>query len=104
MQVKLSTNSLDKPAEVESTMARAGFTDIHVVAEEKEFVYADEEEWWSVGWSHGARAGRERLEPDVLARYRADIFARLQALKRANAIPSLFSVLYALARKPASPP
>ena len=35
-------------------------------------------------WSLSARAGLERLEPGRLAELKADVFARMQALRQAD--------------------
>jgi hypothetical protein len=36
-------------------LADAGFVDIQSVPLEIEAIYADEQEWWSAKWTHGAR-------------------------------------------------
>jgi hypothetical protein len=84
-------------------MTATGFTHIEVASEAREFVYADEEEFWSTLWSHGARARLEKLEKatglEGLLRFKADVFERLQANKQADGIHQLFPVLFTLASK-----
>jgi SAM-dependent methyltransferase len=82
--VKLSSQSFDRPEALVGPFSRAGFTQIRTVPRELDVVYGTEEEWWAMQWSISGRAGLERLEPDRLARLKTDVFARMQALRRAD--------------------
>jgi len=46
--------ALDTPQTLEAKLAAAGFSDVRILREDKEFLFRDEEEWWSVmgraGW------------------------------------------------------
>jgi ubiquinone/menaquinone biosynthesis C-methylase UbiE len=94
----------DKPEGLEALMTATGFTRIQVTLEAREFVYADEEEFWSKQWSLGSRAKLEKIEeargPEGLLRLQADVFEGLQALKQADGIHQLFPVLFTLASRP----
>lgn len=94
----------DKPEGLKLIMSTAGFTNAQVISETAEFVYADEEEFWSTLWSHGLRGSLERIEkttgPDGLRRFKANVFERLQAIKQTDGIHQLFPVLFTLAIKP----
>ncbi len=98
--VQLSTQDLDKPLEIEATIRRAGFVDIQVIAEEAEFVYKDEDEWWATRWSHGARASLERMGPKTIEKCKADLFARMQPLKQPDGFHVLLRVFYVIGSKP----
>ena len=93
-----------RPEGLEAIMNSAGFTNIQVVSESAEFIYADEEEWWSALWSHGARADLEAIEKktgvDGLERFKADVLERLRTIKQADGIHQSFPVLFAFALKP----
>jgi hypothetical protein len=94
----------DRPEGLEVMMKTAGFTDVQVVSETAEFVYANEEMWWSALWSHGMRASVEKVEEatgsDGLDRFKADVFERLSFIKQADGIHQFFPALFALALKP----
>jgi SAM-dependent methyltransferase len=82
--VKLSSQSLHEPGDLLDRFSRAGFAQVRIIPRELDMVYVNEEEWWSMQWSLSGRAGLERLEPGQLERFRADVFERMQALRRAG--------------------
>jgi SAM-dependent methyltransferase len=96
----------DTPAGLEAILQAAGFTEIRVVAEDTEFVYATKDEFWSSLWSHGMRAQLERIEqmkgPDGLQRFKREVFSRADAVQQSDGIHQQFPVLYALAAKAAN--
>lgn len=102
LPVKLMTQLLDKPDELEASLKQAAFTDIQVVAEEMDVVYPDEEAWWTMKWSVAERATLEQMAPAVLEKFKAEVFSRLQALKQPDGFHELDQVLYTLATKPSS--
>ncbi len=89
---------------LEEIMNAADFTDIQVVSEACEFIYADEEEWWSTLWSHGMRRGLERLErakgSQGLRSFKADALEMIQGMKQVDGIHDFIPVLFTLATKP----
>jgi O-methyltransferase / aklanonic acid methyltransferase len=92
------------PEGLEAILTSAGFVDIKVVSESREFIYADEEEWWSTLWSHGMRARLETIEKKIgkagLERFKTDAFEKLRTIKQADGIYQNFIVLFGLAFKP----
>lgn len=95
---------LDEPEQLVQVMKAAGFADVRVVSEAAEFVYADEEVWWSSLWSHGMREELEAVEeatgPEGLARFRAAVLEGARAIKRSDGIHQVFPVLFTVAIKP----
>ncbi len=95
----------NKPEGLIAILSKAGFVDVHVSADEADFVYGSEEEWWQTQWSHGARGGLEAIErkggAELLERFRSEAFERLRAIKQADGIHELFRALFAVASKPA---
>lgn len=81
-------------------LRRSGFVDVQLRTEEAEFVFRDEDEWWSWQWSHWRRDLLERMEPQVLASFKEEIFARLRSLREPEGIRSRNSTFLALATKP----
>jgi len=101
LKVELTSHKLDERSACAEVFRAAGFADVRVVAEQAEYVYANEDEWWKTHWSHGYRAVLERVPPDALDRYKAEIFAGLQAHKGPSGIREGFAVLFTTGRKPA---
>jgi ubiquinone/menaquinone biosynthesis C-methylase UbiE len=89
---------------LKAILSSAGFVEVDVVAESKEFFYSDEEEWWSSAWSHGFREALEAIEKkkgqEGLKEFQAEAFRGLQNMKQPGGIPQLYSVLFGLASKP----
>jgi ubiquinone/menaquinone biosynthesis C-methylase UbiE len=94
------TEELDKPADLQTALNQAGFIDIQVVAEEYDSLYVDEAEWWSRLWASGDRMGLESLDPDILRKFQADAFEKIQALKQLDGIHRPYHVLFSLGKKP----
>ncbi|MFQ5904320.1 MAG: class I SAM-dependent methyltransferase [Candidatus Binatia bacterium] len=75
---------LRRPAEVESVLRKSGFEPVDVWADEAEFTFKSEAEWWEDLWSSGPRAGLEQLDSDTRARFQREAFERLQGLRGPN--------------------
>jgi ubiquinone/menaquinone biosynthesis C-methylase UbiE len=80
--VKLGSQSLDTPEEIQRWFSQAGFENIQISTKELDMVYRDEEEWWNVEWSISARAGLEKLSPEDLERFKREAFEKVQAQKQ----------------------
>ena len=91
---------------LESILASAGFENIQIFSEEKEFVYSTNEEYWLTLWSHGARGLLERMEQakgkEGLEKFKSDVFRKVDVLKKDDGLHQMFSVLIGLANKPQS--
>jgi hypothetical protein len=89
---------------MEAIMSAAGFTNIQVVTEETEFVYASEEAWWATQWSHATRGSLEKLErtagPDALQKFKADAFEKMRGVRQPDGFHQLVSALLTVATKP----
>jgi ubiquinone/menaquinone biosynthesis C-methylase UbiE len=93
-------NPCNNTGGLEALMREAGFEAVQVIPNDSEFTYADEEDWWAVQWSHGARFPLEMMSPEMREQYKAQAFEKLRAMKRADGIPHLLSAFYTLAQKP----
>jgi ubiquinone/menaquinone biosynthesis C-methylase UbiE len=93
----------DSPNGLIQIMESAGFSDVKVTPEVMDFVYANEEEWWSTLWSHGARASLESIERKIgingLEKFKAEAFHGLRTLIKADGIHQALSVFYTVASK-----
>ena len=94
----------DTPEGMEAILRAAGFTGIQVISEVREFIYASKEDFWATLWSHGTRKALETIEqtagPEGLQRFKAEVFAKADAVMQADGIHQQFPVLYTLAAKP----
>lgn len=81
--LKLGSQSLDKPEELQTWSSQAGFMDIQISRKEVDMVYSNEEEWWNDVWSLSGRAGLEKLSLETLERFKTEAFEKLQAQKQA---------------------
>ncbi len=94
-------SNFDTPSELEAGLHQAGFTAIKVTAEEQEFVYADEQEFWLSLWSSGIRRQLEKMSPAVLKQAKKEVFKQLQAFRKADGFYKVNRVLFAIGTKPA---
>ena len=99
--VKMLTQSLDTPDELRVALQRSGFTDIQVSTVPFDMIYADEEEWWMTKWSISGRATLEQMEPAVLARFKAEAFEHMQAIKQSDGFHEQLQAHFAIASKSA---
>lgn len=94
----------DTPEGLESILASAGFENIQIFSEAKEFVYSANEDYWLSLWSHGAREVLEKIEQvrgkEGLARFRSDVFREVEGLRKEDGLHQMFSTLIGLANKP----
>lgn len=86
---------LDLP-ELPTYLARAGFTDVYILQEQTEFIYADAQQWWDAKWTHGTRYSLEHMTPEVLAQFKAEVFARLAEEQRPDGIHEEWNLQYVI--------
>jgi O-methyltransferase / aklanonic acid methyltransferase len=91
----------DTPLQLETALRQAGFADTQISVEEKDFVYADEEQYWSSLWSAGFRRQLEKMTPDLLEQARSKVFQKFQTFKKADGFHKLSRALFAFGTKPA---
>jgi ubiquinone/menaquinone biosynthesis C-methylase UbiE len=82
--LKLGSQSLDTPEEIQRWFSQAGFVNIQIHTKEMDMIYREEEEWWNVEWSISGRAGLETLSPEALERFKSEAFERARAQKQAD--------------------
>jgi ubiquinone/menaquinone biosynthesis C-methylase UbiE len=97
---KLNSQMLDRPKALYEVLKRAGFTEIDVFTEEKDWVCADAEEWWSAMWSISGRAGLERLDGTALDSFKAEAFRQIHARDWPEGIRCRLQAHFALATRP----
>ena len=91
----------DTPLQIKTALQRAGFADIQITVDEKEFVYASEEQYWQSLWSAGIRRQLEKMTPAVLEKAKSDVFQKLQTVKRPDGFHKLNRALFAVGTKTA---
>ena len=71
--------AFNQPEAMQAMLREGGLTQVQAIEDEQEFMYADEDEWLAVQWSHGMRYILESAQPDVRDQLRAEAFAHLKA-------------------------
>lgn len=97
--MKLGSQTLDKPDEVQKWFSQAGFNDIQIITKELDMVYHDEEEWWNMVWSISGRAGLEKLSPEMLEKFKTECFAKMQSQREADGFHDKLSAFCTVAQK-----
>ena len=91
----------DTPLQIEAALQRAGFADILITVEEKDFIYASEEEYWLSLWSTGMRRRLEKMTPALLEQANSEVCRKLQTVKRSDGFHKLNRALFAVGAKTA---
>jgi O-methyltransferase / aklanonic acid methyltransferase len=97
--LKLGSQSLDKPEEIQRWFSQAGFVDIQINTKELDMIFVDEEEWWNMEWSISGRSGLEKLSPETLERFKTEAFEKVQAQKQADGFHYRLEAFYTTAKK-----
>jgi ubiquinone/menaquinone biosynthesis C-methylase UbiE len=92
----------DTSLQIETALQQAGFKDIRITVEEKDFTYASEEEYWLSLWSAGIRRQLEKMTPAVLEEAKSEVFRKLQAVKKSDGFHRVSRALFAFGTKPVS--
>ncbi len=71
-----------------------GFEQIETSYEEADFVYADNEEWWSMNWTAGLRGILEEIPDDQLGQFKLDAFRSLGEYAQDDGIHHPRNALY----------
>ena len=89
----------DTPVQLETALRQASFVDTQISVEEKDFVYADEEQYWSSLWSAGFRRQLDKMTPDLLEQARREVFHKLQVFKKPDGLHKRNRALFAFGTK-----
>jgi SAM-dependent methyltransferase len=100
--LSLGTDAARGPSELADAMGRAGFQRVRVDAEEFDWVFTDEEEWWASLWTHGSRVPLEQMAPDRLEQTRATALAQARETMQPDGLHQTWEMLFALGDKPHS--
>jgi ubiquinone/menaquinone biosynthesis C-methylase UbiE len=85
--------------EVEAALENAGLVGVSATEETFDLAFADEEEWWKWGWSHGWRRVLEAVDDATLEHYRSACIERLRS-SRSPGIEGRLKTIVAFARPP----
>ncbi|HEV7391702.1 MAG TPA: class I SAM-dependent methyltransferase, partial [Burkholderiales bacterium] len=86
----------DTPARLETALCDAGLENIRTSVEDSEFVYADEEEWWTAIES----SETQHLPALVMERIKNEMIAKVSFLKQPDGIHNPYRALFSLGIKP----
>src|SRR5260370_523614 len=90
---------LDPPATI-SLFSQAGFVEIETPTLELEFLYTHEQDWWLSRWAEAARFPLERIPPEALESFKADVFKRMETLKQSDGFHYRRNACCFLGKKP----
>ena len=90
----------DTPPILEAALQQAGFKGVEIIAEDADFIYTNEEEWWSSLWSSGIRRFLEQMAAPVLQECKADMLQKVRAFKQQDGIHAVRRALIAVGNKP----
>lgn len=90
----------DTPPILEAALQQAGFKAVEIIAEDADFTYTNEEEWWSSLWSSGIRRFLEQMTAPVLQECKADMLRKIQDFKQPDGIHAVRRALLAVGNKP----
>lgn len=100
----MSQPVFDTAEGLKSILETAGFENVQIFSEAKDFVYATNEEYWSTLWAHGTRGLLERIElangKEGLEKFRSDVLSRADTLKKDDGLHQVFAAFVGLATKP----
>ncbi len=91
---------LNSPDGLQQALQDAAFGDVRMSHEQKDFVFADDDVWWSSMWSHALRGKIENLNSEDLARVKAEMLERAEEIRQVDGIHNDYRVLFALGTKP----
>jgi O-methyltransferase/aklanonic acid methyltransferase len=94
-------SKFDTPLQLETALRDAGFSNIQITHEEKDFVYVSEEDFWQSLWSAGIRRQLEKMTPAGLEQAKSDVFQKLQTVKKQGGFHKVNRALFAFGTKPA---
>jgi len=86
-------------AELPRYLTDAGFSDVQVLQEEADFVYADVQVWWDAKWTHGTRYALEHMDAEILVQFKDEVFAKLAHETQSDGIHETLRFQYVLASK-----
>ena len=81
-----------------SIFENAGFKNIQIFNEDKDYYYT-EDEWWEELFSHGGRRFMDQLSPEKLAIFKKAVYQKLRQLKGEKGIHRKSSVLLTYGEK-----
>lgn len=88
-------------SELATLLTDVGFNTPRAEQIEVEAVYAGEDEWWAARWTHSARRPLEAIPPELLQDFKAEVLARMMALKQMDGYHERWRIRCLLARKAA---
>ena len=89
----------DTASQIETALQQAGFNDIRITGEEKDFVYTSEEQYWLSLWSAGLRRQLEKIASAALEQAKSDVSRKLQEFKKPDGFHQVDRALFAFGTK-----
>jgi ubiquinone/menaquinone biosynthesis C-methylase UbiE len=100
LTLKLASNALDNANELQNVLAGAGFANVETHIEGYDWVVPNEIAWWEAIWSISTGAALERLEPQIVEKFKSEAFEKMQAIKQRDGFHRLLKANIATGIKP----
>jgi len=84
---------------MQEILTKAGYNDVHNKIEEKEFICENAEEYWKDLWSTGYRGAMERISPENLEKFKAELTKNFLKYSSEDGLHLNLRVLFTLGRK-----
>jgi ubiquinone/menaquinone biosynthesis C-methylase UbiE len=97
---RMMSTRLNKQADLEAALNRAGFHQVKAWTEEIERFYETGEDWWAEIWSEAQRAALEPLDSDDLERFKAVALEQLGQNREPRGFPRRWQAVFGLGRNP----
>jgi len=91
----VSPPRFDTAEQLDSALRQAGFNGMQIEAEERDFVYASEDELWEVVLAGGYKRFVDQMSDSARENAKADLYEHLQPLKRADGVHAAYRVWFA---------
>jgi len=85
--------------ELNALFTETGFSEVRVVHDRLEHLYANFDQWWNGLWGHGMRTGLEQLNEEQLASLKAELYEELKGEYRPDGFHENLEVFYTLASR-----
>ncbi len=79
-------------------LQKAGFADLKIFNEEKDYYY-NKDEWWDERLSHAGRRAIDRLSSENLTLFKKDVYEKLDQLETDKGVHNKMSILFSYGHK-----
>lgn len=98
LKISLAITPLWTEEALRNVLQSAGFKNIKIVEETKEFSHNTPEEWWESLWAHGTRAKLENLSSKQLTALNKKVLKKAASYNKGNGLTETLQVFYGIVK------